>query len=502
MMRVHERPELMPSFLDNHDVDRFLSGGNEGGLGQGLLAIFTLPGIPTIYYGTEQGLRVQRAAMFAAGSDSGGVDHFDAQAPMYRLIAALAALRREHRVLSRGRPTVLASNRASAGVLAYRMDAGDDALLVLFNSADTPALLDNLDLDLAPGAKLPLLFTLEVGGADAIAAADGSVSMALPPRAGRVYQLPAARAGDEGKPAPAISMAALPGTSVEGDFDVAGRAPANTTLQLVADGDLAHAQSVTAAADGSWRARVDTSAMTDPSIPHRLVAWSAANGTASAPAQFKVSPRWQLAADVDDPAGDDKGPTGSYLYPIDPSWAQRPLDIRHVRVETAGGAMRVSVRMSAISTAWNPPNGFDHVAFNLFVELPGAGEGATALPMQHGSVPAGMQWHRRLRTHGWSNALFASAGAGAEADGAPVAPAATVLADAANNTVSFTFPAAALGNRKDLAGLKLYLETWDYDGGYRPLDAQPAGMHFGGGRPGNFTPLWMDDTGVIELPAR
>ncbi|MCB1610888.1 MAG: cyclomaltodextrin glucanotransferase, partial [Xanthomonadales bacterium] len=62
MMRIHTQPHLMPSFIDNHDVDRFLAGGSEAALRQALLAMLTLPGIPTIYYGTEQGFREPRAA--------------------------------------------------------------------------------------------------------------------------------------------------------------------------------------------------------------------------------------------------------------------------------------------------------------------------------------------------------------------------------------------------------------------------------------------------------
>jgi hypothetical protein len=89
MMALHQRPHLMPSFLDNHDVDRFLSGGTEIGLRQNLLMMMTLPGIPVIYYGTEQGFTVQRAAMFAKGWGSGGRDHFDTTSPLYRYIASL-----------------------------------------------------------------------------------------------------------------------------------------------------------------------------------------------------------------------------------------------------------------------------------------------------------------------------------------------------------------------------------------------------------------------------
>ena len=45
MLRVHQHPQLMPSFVDNHDVDRFLAGGSEAGLKQSLLLMLTLLGV-------------------------------------------------------------------------------------------------------------------------------------------------------------------------------------------------------------------------------------------------------------------------------------------------------------------------------------------------------------------------------------------------------------------------------------------------------------------------
>jgi glycosidase len=503
MMRVHERPELMPSFLDNHDVDRFLAGGSEAGLQQGLLLLFTLPGIPTIYYGTEQGLRGQRAAMFAAGQGSGGKDNFDANAPMYRYIASLAKLRREHRVLSRGRPTVLADNAAGAGALAYRMSAGDDSLLVVFNTSDAPALLDNLELGLAADARLPLLFAIDASnaGREARAYADGRVSLLLPPRSGRVYALPvaAAAADEDAAPARPVSIEPLASAEVEGDFDLSGRAPPKAHVRVVADGALAQAQEVVADRDGRWHARVGTGAMTDTTIRHRVVAWAEGARAISAPVEFVVVRKWSEVADVEDPAGDDGGPAGKYLYPTDPGWQAHTLDIRRVRVESAGGALRVSVKLAHVGTTWNPPNGFDHVAFDLFVELPGQGRGEKAMPGQQDDLPDGMRWNRHLRAHGWSNALFSDDGASATKDGAPVSPAPTIVADPASDTVTFTFSASALGNPASLAGAKLYLNTWDYDGGFRPLQAQPAGARFGGGD-GTRDPLWMDATTVIVLP--
>jgi glycosidase len=501
MMRVHAHPEWMPSFLDNHDVDRFLAGGSEAGLKQGLLALFTLPGIPTIYYGTEQGLRGQRAAMFAQGQGSGGKDRFDAQAPLYRYIAALAALRREQRVLSRGRPTVLAQNAAGPGAIAWRMGEGGDAVLVVLNTSDAPALLDNLDAGGARGQTLAPLFAIEGRAPEARTHfASGRLTLALPPRSGFVWSLASSeRIGGPEAPSVPIRVAGAPAASVREDFDIRGSARAGDELLLVADGELGRAQRVHVGRDGRWQARVDTAAMVDPAIRHRVVLWSASTQEVSEPLEFVVTRAWTTVADVADPAGDDAGPGGRYLYPTDAGWEKHLLDIRRVRVETAGGALRVNVSMADSSVAWNPPNGFDHVAFNLFVELPGEAGGATAMPFQNASLPAGMRWQRRLRAHGWSNALFSDAGAGPAADGAAIAPSASIAVDAASHSVSFTFPASVLGNRASLSGAKLYLATWDYDGGFRALDAAPAGSRFGGGD-GAREPLWMDDTSVIVLP--
>jgi hypothetical protein len=121
------------------------------------------------------------------------------------------------------------------------------------------------------------------------------------------------------------------------------------------------------------------------------------------------------------------------------------------------------------------------------------------MPGQNDRLPEGMRWHRRLRAHGWSNAFFSSEGASTRADGRAATPAAAIVADPAASTVTFTLSAAALGNPATLHGAKLYLNTWDYDSGYRPLEPEPAGMRFGGGN-GALDPLWMDASAVIEVP--
>jgi glycosidase len=500
MMRVHAAPALMPTFVDNHDVDRFLAGGSEPGLRQALLAILTLPGIPTIYYATEQGFTGQRAAMFRNGHQSGGRDHFDSDSKPFRFLQEAIALRRTHRVFSRGTPTVLSENPASGGVLAYRMQSTEATALVVFNSADHDALLDGLDLQLSPGTRLAGVFGIQARPADLVVPADGRISIPLAAREGWVWLVSA----DRGAIAPAAAAPELHPLGAEefrDDFSASGSALPNEVLRLVVDGDLSSAHRITADSNGHWRAMIDTGNMIDPAIEHRLVVWSESRQQASPSRPFKVHRSWQQLIDQLDPGDDDHGPGGHYQYPSDSGWGvHKQLDIRRLRVFTSGAALRVELFMHDITDVWNPSLGFDHVAFSLFFSLPGRTDGAQALPQQNARMPEDLRWQYRLRSHGWSNAMFSAAGADASQDGAVVTPGARIEVDRGQRMVRFTLPAAALGAPPDLRGLRIYATTWDYDGGYKALRPQADAHSFGGGD-GARDPLIMDDA-LISLPAR
>jgi hypothetical protein len=499
MMAVHERPQLMPTFVDNHDVDRFLAGGNDAGLKQALLAIMTLPGIPTIYYGTEQGFTEQRAAMFANGYGASGHDHFDTTAPLYRFIQRASALRHEHRLFSRGTPTVLAASAATSGAFAYRMTHEGESAFVVFNTSDRAALLDNLAAGPAPGTVLKPLSAIEGEAPPLAVGNDGCVNLVLPPRAGFVWQATDTVQATVAAPVSIALDAGVP-SEVNGDFELRGNARGVHNLKLVIDGDLEAATSIAVARDGRWRVRIETRDMVEASIAHTAVIWDDVAGVASPRHTFHVTRDWRPQAEVEDPADDDTGPLGRYVYPSDPSWNEhRQADLRGVKVWSSGGALKVQLRVREITTLWNPANGFDHVAFTLFLQLPHREDGASAMPLQNALLPAGMRWHYRLRAHGWSNVLFSATGASPTAEGTVAAATARIETDAAQDTVTFTFPARALGDPSSLAGTKLYVTTWDYDGGYRSLAPQAGANTFGGGD-GRSDPLVMDDTAVIVLP--
>ncbi len=523
MMKLHRRPHLMATFVDNHDVNRFLADGGQAGLKQSLLMMMTLPGIPVIYYGTEQAFTEQRAAMFSAGYKSGGKDRFDTTAPLYQFIRQITALRKNDRVFSRGMPTILQDNAATPGLLAYKMEYANDTAFVVFNSADSETVLDKLATELAAGTVLRGVFAIDAAPQDVVVGAKGLVSLKLPARCGFVWRVaPNSQRENASNTAPvagferSITLNALPNKKVQGDFLLSGTTNKVANFKLVVDGDLSNAQTITADAQGRWQATVDTGKMMDENISHQLVAWSELSQPStlvtpivSATAHFKVSRQWTVLSDLADPVGDDVGPSGKTVYPTDPGWRNyRQADIHHVRASGAGGALKLDLTMNSITTFWNPQNGFDHVAFTIFIEIPGKEGGTTIMPMQNASLPNGMKWHYRIRAHGWSNALFSSLGASATNEGTSTAPAADIRVDQAKKAVSFILSSASLGQLKSLSGVKLYVATWDYDNGYRPLLAVAGAHTFGGamgeargtGGEAENNPLIMDDTAVITLP--
>lgn len=132
------------TFLDNHDMPRFMSAGaDERRVDLGLALILTCRGTPCVYYGTEQYLH---------NDTNGGADPYnrpmmerwDTNTPAFRLIKKLAAVRRENRAVQTG------SHRQkylSPDVYAYTRVYRDSCCLVVLNrGAEARFTLENLEL--------------------------------------------------------------------------------------------------------------------------------------------------------------------------------------------------------------------------------------------------------------------------------------------------------------------------------------------------------------------
>ena len=499
MMRVHENPHAMPSFVDNHDVERFLASGSVAGLKQNLLLLMTLPGIPVIYYGTEQGFTGMRDAMFKSGYGAKGRDHFNTESDLYRTLQDMTALRKSHRVFSRGTPSVLRVNSAGTGVLAYRMDYDGQSAWVLFNTSDAASLLNALPTELPAGSVLQVAYALNTDQKTQVIGSDGTLSMAMPARSALVL-LPQSLIAPEAPLAMARpSIDTVPAILSKDRIRVRGHAAPNAELWLVLDGNLAQAVRTRSNASGRWQAMLDISDLADETVRHSLAAWQPAQQLASAERAFTVNKTWRHLLTYNDPQGDDTGRNGLLRYPTDASWGEnRQGDIEQVSIARAGTSLRIDVRLRTLTAFWNPANGFDHVALTAFFALPGQTGGTEIMPQQNATLPEALRWQFRLRTHGWSNAWFSAETATADREGSPLSPGPQLQVLKAQRTLRITVPAKALGNPATLSGLKLYLNTWDFDGGYRALTAAGGPMAFGGGS--DDSAKIMDETAIITLP--
>ncbi len=143
-----------PSFLDNHDMNRFLwvARGDLRKLRLAALCQFTLAGPPVIYYGTEVGLSQHNDVM-----QHGRAIHEEARLPMiwgtqqnHDLLAyyrALIAFRKAHPALQRGSRTGL---QADDRILAYRRGDERESVVTVLNLSEQES---SLELELGESAS-------------------------------------------------------------------------------------------------------------------------------------------------------------------------------------------------------------------------------------------------------------------------------------------------------------------------------------------------------------
>ena len=195
----------MPTFLGNHDFGRFSMFVKDGApdadadellarvmLGNAMM--FTMRGVPTVYYGDEQGFvsdgndQLAREDMFASrtevyndndllGTDATTAqDNFDPAHPLYRQIAELSRMRLASPALTRGLTTIRAYDHEGPGLLAVeRHDAeSGDRVLAAFNTSKEPMTRDiEVDYDARRVASL-------TGACPSQVTAPGSVRIELP----------------------------------------------------------------------------------------------------------------------------------------------------------------------------------------------------------------------------------------------------------------------------------------------------------------------------------
>ena len=175
------------TFLDNHDLTRFLSPGNANNdtnrLTVALELLYTSRGIPCLYYGTEQAFNGtgdpdNREDMFAGQFEQGPSlgDNFDETHPLFQLVTKLNNFRRLYQSLRRGVHNNLSSDPSGPGLFAYSRVFSTQEVFVVFNTAGVAETLTNCATTYAPGTVLVNLLNTN----DTIVVATGSGTNTTP----------------------------------------------------------------------------------------------------------------------------------------------------------------------------------------------------------------------------------------------------------------------------------------------------------------------------------
>ena len=128
------------TFLDNHDMLRFLninkSGESLPSLKLALAAMFTLPGIPQVYYGTEQGFNQPKGIK----NGKPGLDNrqdlwttgYKTEGTLFQFMASLAQLRKNNPELTQGSFIPRLTDASSGDLWAFsRIFEGNETLVVI-----------------------------------------------------------------------------------------------------------------------------------------------------------------------------------------------------------------------------------------------------------------------------------------------------------------------------------------------------------------------------------
>jgi glycosidase len=468
---------LLVTFIDNHDMERFSRGTDEKTLKMAVAFLMTLPGIPVIYYGTEQSFEETRASMFAKGWGSGGKDHFE-KGEMYDFIKSAVEFRKSHTATRYGKVKVLLSNSEGAGLLVYEVKDENETLIVVLNTS-------NNDKIRTIDGVFPSMEKVFSSDREArVVVQEKSTVFIVPPKSLTVFKLSSVNKYEK----QTTNLTLKTTVNIYEDRVVISGETNGKRMYAYIDGLYQTIPEKVNIVDGKYSLSLDLYKMGPGNhfIILKVYGSNPKEVLYSEEIWFEVSIPTEKLAEVTDPMNDDHGPFGRYKYPLDLTF-KRQMDLIGAKVERMGPNLIVWIKTREITTSWNPPLGFDHVSFQIFLDDPRR-KGAEALPFQNYAID---DWDYEIFITGWNVAIFSSEGATEKKFGVQIGSPEVVVVD---GWIKIAVKGEWIDFPESFNGWKLYLTTWDYDGvenRFRPLEEEPKAYRFGGGN--NTEPYIMDD---------
>jgi glycosidase len=171
------------NFVDNHDVNRIASQITDRELLTPLyLLLFTMPGIPSIYYGSEFGVMGRKADGDRVLRQSYDLSElFNKERTLPHSIQNFARVRKENRALMDGDYRKLFT---SSQQFAFSRSLADETLLVLLNAAERPV---QMQFEV-PAANSRQIIDL-LGSTEPISLDGNNLTCVVSGRSGRIFKL-------------------------------------------------------------------------------------------------------------------------------------------------------------------------------------------------------------------------------------------------------------------------------------------------------------------------
>lgn len=481
---MYSNPARMVTFVDNHDMDRFLKASDINSLKQALSLIFTIPGIPTIYYGTEQNFIETRATMFANGFASGGQDHYDINTPTFQFIKELSELRKNTPTFKHGKIEVLFSDDLGPGPLVYKICDDSKMYIVMMNTSSNKKHATGMDFNIEDGSVLRPLVVNNMVNKEVVYS--NPYNILLNAKSLGIFEVTDQKE-EVAKSGISVEINNLSENNTFTDnFVLTGTASGAKSVRIIVDGEEKEYAKIDLkqGINEPWEVTINISDFTPGT--HKIIA----KAYGKTPMIVEYSKEYTVNFDipmislkvVEDPKGDDKGPYGTYFYPKDSTFSSQ-MDIRKVELVQIGTMLRMIITMDTVTDSWTPANGFDHVTFQIFFDDPSK-PGIIELPLQNATMPDGYDWNYGMWATGWGIYLYSANNASAEKFGDPVTPSPEAQVNKKENTITFFIPLSVL-ETNDLSGWNIYITTYDYDGiegVLRPLTPEGGQWAFGGGK--------------------
>lgn len=453
----HNR-NLWVNFLDNHDVERIYSRANWACVQQSLVALFTLPGIPCVNYGTEAGFKSARQNMFRD-------EYYDEKSKQASFLKRLIRFRKEHPAFSEGKCEVERTSFAG-GVLSYSVSHGSERYLVVFNTST-----DRMLYDLGAGRRFESLLASD----KKMKFAAGSLRLA--PESYCVLKAAAAGRAAKGKPRPSIRMRVLSGARsgsipIAFKFACSGKTP---KVSLLCDDNYDRRIPIPNPKTG--RFLLDAAELGNGRHKIGLLAEACSGAVAvSNLSEIIVKNPYRPLSRLPVP-GANKAGIGARIYPpADPSYTDQ-LSMEEVGVYTSGKDLRIRLKMTGVTDDWNPPNGYDHVYFSVFFDFPRR-KGGRFFP-KLGYARDDFEFNAGFLLYGWGAQSFGPEDSSAEVYGEPLTGEVSQAVDLKARTISFTFSNRFFGGLKSFSGTKIFISTWDgYLGDFRRIAGEKKDWEF------------------------